>query len=213
MKALLPAVLSLVMVAQADDFKLVDGTEYKGAKVTRTDADGIQIETDSGVAKIKFASLSADVQKRYGYDAEKIAAEAKRVADAKREADAKVAAEHAAKLAALKDASRIKGPIVQIIPQGLLVESREPVDTFVPSGLQSVGGAFSVGSTSVAPEEVDRTERIFGTFLIVGHPEMKRKVDADWIDVDAVAVGTFSFEDTTGVRRTIKKFKVVNAVK
>ena len=65
-------------VALADDFKTIDGKEYKNVTVTRVDADGINIKnTKAGViAKLYFIELPRDVQERFGYDAEKATKEA-----------------------------------------------------------------------------------------------------------------------------------------
>lgn len=58
----------------ADDFKLSDGKEYKGVTVSRVDPDGIAVVTDSGIEKIYFVNLPAEIQKKYGYDPAKAAA-------------------------------------------------------------------------------------------------------------------------------------------
>jgi hypothetical protein len=52
----------------ADDFKTVDGKEYKNVKVGRVEPDGIVITFTGGIVKIPFAELSPEVQKKYGYD-------------------------------------------------------------------------------------------------------------------------------------------------
>jgi hypothetical protein len=69
-----PAVVVLAMVlaalqfAVADDFKTVGGKEYKHAKVSRVEPDGIVITFSGGIVKIPFTELSAEIQKKYGYD-------------------------------------------------------------------------------------------------------------------------------------------------
>ena len=55
-------------LALADDFKTVNGKEYKNAAVTRVEPDGIVIKFHGGIVKLQFAELPADVQKKYGYD-------------------------------------------------------------------------------------------------------------------------------------------------
>ena len=59
-------------IALADDFKTIDGKEYKNVTVKRVEPDGIVITHSAGVAKIPFTELPKDVQKRVGYDAAKI---------------------------------------------------------------------------------------------------------------------------------------------
>src|SRR5207247_5137 len=58
----------LASVSLADDFKTFDGKEYKNAKVSRVEPDGIVITFSGGIVKLPFAELSPEVQKRYGFD-------------------------------------------------------------------------------------------------------------------------------------------------
>jgi hypothetical protein len=68
----LAVVLAMVMATLqfmvADDFKTVDGKEYKNAKVSRVEPDGIVITFSGGIVKILFTELSPEIQTRYGYD-------------------------------------------------------------------------------------------------------------------------------------------------
>ena len=52
----------------AEDFTTTDGKKFEGVTVTRIEADGITVMTDSGIAKLFFAKLPEEVQKKYGYD-------------------------------------------------------------------------------------------------------------------------------------------------
>jgi hypothetical protein len=62
-------------LALADDFKTIKGKEYKNAKVSRVEPDGIVLITKSGISKVYFTELPKEVQKRFGYDADKLEAE------------------------------------------------------------------------------------------------------------------------------------------
>lgn len=62
-------------LALAEDFKTVNGKEYKNAQVSRVESDGIVVVTKSGIAKVYFVELPKEVQKRFGYDTDKIEAE------------------------------------------------------------------------------------------------------------------------------------------
>ena len=62
------AALSLSL-ALADDFKTINGKEYKNAEVSRVEADGIVIKTKTGISKIYFVELPKDVQERFHYAA------------------------------------------------------------------------------------------------------------------------------------------------
>jgi hypothetical protein len=57
--------------AVADDFKTTDGKEYKNAKVSRVEPDGIVLRTKSGISKVYFVELPKEIQERFLYDAAK----------------------------------------------------------------------------------------------------------------------------------------------
>ena len=57
----------------AEDFKTVNGKEYKEANITRVEPDGIVVKTKSGITKVYFTELPKDVQERFHYDSEKAA--------------------------------------------------------------------------------------------------------------------------------------------
>jgi hypothetical protein len=61
-------------LALGDDFKTVNGKEYKNATVTRVDPDGITVKFSGGLVKIPFSELSKELQDKYLYDPEKAAA-------------------------------------------------------------------------------------------------------------------------------------------
>lgn len=66
-------IVCFASIALADDFKTINGKEYKDATVSRVEPDGIVVKTKSGITKIYFVELPRDVQLRFGYDAAKIA--------------------------------------------------------------------------------------------------------------------------------------------
>jgi ribosomal protein S1 len=65
--------LSIAVRCFAEDFTTTDGKKFEGVTVTRIEADGIVVTTDSAIAKLFFAKLPEDVQKKYGYDPAKAA--------------------------------------------------------------------------------------------------------------------------------------------
>src|SRR5437867_2809961 len=67
------SVFLLPAIVFADDFKTVNGKEYKNAKVSRVEPDGIVLITKSGISKVYFTELPKEVQERFHYDAEKAA--------------------------------------------------------------------------------------------------------------------------------------------
>ena len=66
-------ILCFTSAAFAEDFKTVNGKEYKDATVTRVDPDGVVVKTKSGVTKVYFIELPKEVQERFHYDSEKAA--------------------------------------------------------------------------------------------------------------------------------------------
>jgi len=74
MKILTILFLSFASVALAEDFKLIDGKEYKNATLSRVEPDGIVLRTKSGISKLYFVELSKDVQERFHYNAANAAA-------------------------------------------------------------------------------------------------------------------------------------------
>src|SRR6476660_4748620 len=63
--AILTLSASLVL---AEDFKTVNGKEYKNATVSRVEPDGIVLKTKSGITKVYFTELPKEVQERFHYN-------------------------------------------------------------------------------------------------------------------------------------------------
>jgi hypothetical protein len=70
-KVLTFSILSFISVVFGEDFKTLNGKEYKNAIVTRVEPDGIVLKAKSGVIKVYFTELPKDVQERFHYDSEK----------------------------------------------------------------------------------------------------------------------------------------------
>ena len=66
-------ILCFASAAFAEDFKTINGKEYRDATVTRVDPDGVVVKTKSGITKVYFVELPKEVQKRFHYDSEKAA--------------------------------------------------------------------------------------------------------------------------------------------
>ena len=66
-------IVCLASAVFAEDFKTVNGKEYREATVTRVDPDGIVVKTKSGITKVYFTELPKEVQERFHYDSEKAA--------------------------------------------------------------------------------------------------------------------------------------------
>jgi chromosome segregation ATPase len=66
-------ILCFTSAAFGEDFKTVNGKEYKDATLTRVDPDGVVVKTKSGITKVYFTELPKEVQERFHYDSEKAA--------------------------------------------------------------------------------------------------------------------------------------------
>jgi hypothetical protein len=64
-------ILCLASLAFADDFKTIEGKEYKNATVKRVEPDGLVLSSKSGISKVYFNELPKEVQERFHYDAAK----------------------------------------------------------------------------------------------------------------------------------------------
>jgi len=69
MKVVFFLILCFTTLAVADDFKLVNGKEYKNVTVTRVEPDGVVLKTKSGISKVYFVELPKDVQEHFHYNA------------------------------------------------------------------------------------------------------------------------------------------------
>jgi thiol-disulfide isomerase/thioredoxin len=69
MKVLAFFILSFTAVALADDFKTVQGKEYRNVTVSRVEPDGIVLKSRSGISKVYFVELPKEVQERFQYNA------------------------------------------------------------------------------------------------------------------------------------------------
>jgi thiol-disulfide isomerase/thioredoxin len=74
MKVLTFLVVSFASVVFAEDFKAIDGKEYKNVRISRVEPDGIVLMSKSGIVKVYFTELPKEVQDRFHYDAAEAAA-------------------------------------------------------------------------------------------------------------------------------------------
>jgi len=55
-------------ITLAEDFKTINGKEYKNATVSHVEPDGIMIKFSGGLVKIPFTDLPRQVQQRFHYN-------------------------------------------------------------------------------------------------------------------------------------------------
>jgi hypothetical protein len=73
-KVLIVLISSFASAAFSEDFKTVNGKEYKDAAIVRVEPDGVVVKTKSGVTKVYFAELPKEIQERFHYDQQKAGA-------------------------------------------------------------------------------------------------------------------------------------------
>jgi thiol-disulfide isomerase/thioredoxin len=74
MKILTFSIVCLSSIALGEDFRTVDGKEYKDVRVSRVEPDGIVLIGKSGISKVYFTELAKEVQDRFHYDVVEAAA-------------------------------------------------------------------------------------------------------------------------------------------
>ena len=74
MRILTFLIVCFASIALAEDFKAIDGKEYKNVRVSRVEPDGIVLISKSGISKVYFTELPKEVQDRFHYDAAEAAA-------------------------------------------------------------------------------------------------------------------------------------------
>ncbi len=193
----------LAAAAFADDITLISGKEYKGVTVTRVEADGIMVMTDSGIEKLYFAWLPKEIQQKYGYNPAAAAAYAaqnaavqQRIAQSQQQEQQEDQAQAAQTPQAIHPV-RIVGTVEESDQDGLLV-STEIADWFAN------GGNVVLARDKSRPKLGSLQEEVY----IVGHPKQSEIVNKDGIDVDAVLDGTYM--SATG---KIRQFRVTAAYK
>ena len=71
---ILAMLLICITPVLADDFKTMEGKEYKNAMVTRVEPDGIVVKSKSGISKLYFTELPTEVQQRFNYNPQQASA-------------------------------------------------------------------------------------------------------------------------------------------
>jgi len=102
-------------IVLADDFKTLEGKEYKNVKVSPVEPDGIVVTFSGGIVKIPFTELSPEIQTKFGYNPQAAADYQKQAYEAGQqrakelaEIQGRSAAAHADQFAAAQDDRQLK---------------------------------------------------------------------------------------------------------
>src|SRR5262245_32048936 len=126
-------------LALADDFKTINGKEYKDATVSRVEPDGNTLKTKSGISKVYFTELPKEVQERFRYNPANAAAFAAAAQAAVVKSNDNAQKEAAAKEQAARAQQEMVRPVVQA-PQEQDRQQTAPAVRYKSYSLQRTGG-------------------------------------------------------------------------
>ena len=194
----------------------------QGTRVERISESGLNLRVKAGEDEFEIAKslltndldLAGEQQKTAQGEKAKLAQlEQRQLAEQqamqKRQAAATAEAEaDKAKAEELKNkianSKRLRGGILQATNKGLLVDCH-----YTGPQVSSARSMGMEGAPAPDPSDKGRPSYIDGTFWVVGHPKQGKKVDDDYIDVDAYEEGTYSYTSVTGAAKRIKQYRVV----
>ena len=158
--------------------------------------DGKWLPADEVRRIVERDQAILDKEAGLAIEAEKQAAETRKMAEAKQAAEA----------LAVKSAKRIKGIVKSATIEGLLVDCNDYSNS-VASSSASVGGGGNVYTPS-DPIGRGRPPTVSGLFWITGHPKQDSLVDKDRIDIDAIEDGVYEYTSAGGAACRVKKYRV-----
>jgi hypothetical protein len=182
----------------ADDITTLRGEKFPNVTVSRVEPDGIVVIKSDGIVKIPFSDLSPELRAKYGYDPEKAAQYNAAVQAAAAQFNAAVQAAPAQGESTATPAQLPKEHIVRIFGK---VRTAGQVGLLVETGLQYDLNYSHFDSPAGRPKNAEN-----GKYYVTGHPKEKQIVDDDWIDVDAVQDGTYSYAGGK-----VKQYRIIRA--
>jgi hypothetical protein len=187
MKTLAVSMFCLASVAFADDFKTINGKEYKDATFIRVEPDGIVLKTKSGISKVYFVELPKEVQERFHYNPANSTA-------ATQPTPRSTISE--------RENQELWVTIIQVLPQGVLAYGQVTHKAFF--GGQAGGQPLSGGYYDVPSDE---GKNIFLQGFSGSLAEGER------FQVQAYADGTYTYQDASGTSRTLEKWVFIKLTK
>ncbi len=192
-------IVCFASVALADDFKTIDGKEYKNVTVSRVEPDGIVLRTKSGISKVYFVELPKEVQERFHYDAEKAA---RYSAEQARRLAPQLGSKESSAESTREEDKTLQVEIIQVLPGGFLAYSQVTHKSF--SGTRTSSGQLSGGYSDLPTGE---GKNIFLQGFSGGLAEGER------FQVQAHADGTYTYQDASGTSRTLEKWVFTKLIK
>jgi hypothetical protein len=177
----------------ADDFKTINGKEYKNVTVSRVEPDGIVLRTKSGIAKVYFIELPKEVQERFHYDPQKVREQGKAKGSK---------ADESKESAQVTQGEELQVKVMQVLPDGILAYGSVAHGQAF-TGRQSGGQPRSGSYNTVYGEE----KAIFLQGFRDGVAE------GEVFQVQAHADGTYTYQDASGASRTLEKWVFTKLIK
>jgi hypothetical protein len=175
-------------LALAEDFKTINGKEYKNAKVSRVEPDGIVLITKGGISKVYFMELPQEVQKRFNYDPVKAAQFGRATQAASAQSNVAAATEKTQQEAlAQLQKYRIEGYVQRKTNDGLILKLSNLIGhnaSDIPAGIKN-------------PMSEPGYTQGFNLVFIRGYPHEENLADGNLVDVIAYDSGTYSSGTST----------------
>lgn len=172
----------------------VDGVTFSNVTFGTATPYAVSVRHEHGIASVPLEKLSPELQKRFGYDANKAAqyhvaelqaqqAEAERLGRIKEQQDADVrASQHAQQFT--RDGVPLAGKVKSVIAAGVIVSAQMGTLQISPDGSSSL--LFSKSPVQV---------------LLTGYPNQSNLASGDKIMCEAKRDGTFTLNKKTVVQR------------
>ncbi len=176
-----------IALALAEDFKTINGKEYKNATISRVEPDGIVLKTKSGITKVYFVELPKEVQERFHYDPQKARDYSVEQARGEEQGQAKGSKANGEK--------ELKVEVIQVLPDGILA-----------SGSVAEGQVFNGGGRT--------SSTVYGEAKPIFLQGFRDGVaEREVFQVQAHADGTYAYQDASGRSRTLEKWVFTKLIK
>jgi hypothetical protein len=229
-------VAALSLHALAEDIVTLDGEKHSG-KLSRVDADGPVLITDSGIEKIPFYNLSKELQKQYGFDAVKAVAyrDAVTKAEDQRQQALRIEREKIAvhqREAALEQKAA-RGELSEPTPTPPMGHTLLDTNARNSAGI-TIGQAGGKSGSLDAPASGQRwslqgnvsqktdsgilvdtggsgngggDRKPSGIVLMVGYPDEASLAEGDHVKGNFHLIGTYDYTDVMDAARTVRKYQ------
>jgi|GEM_PF-5635734 len=185
---------------EAGDF-FFHGKTYPKSKAYLVELDKVLIESPQGSVQIAWKDAGPMLQSKLKYEREYLLKEQAAAPKQPDELSAGALGEMVA-----SGAFKAGGKVLQVVPQGLLVEcDYDGSNTCLPLNL------FSGPSKTVLPGDT-KLSSLSGVILLTDHPAQATIVDGNYVYAVVWPVGRFQYTAVDGAMKTVKKCSVKKPV-